>query len=379
MMRKLSALLLTILVAAPSGATAQNSVYGVLGIGFVGRPIGTRARGTEGGLASFDPGSALNPATAAGFRRLAITASIGTTLRSYEAVGVSADGLTETRSPFGQLAGWIRGTPVSFSLTFYPYADRTYDLVTADTTLIRGEDVGMSDRISSDGAVTDIGGTLAYRLSSRFSLGAAFHLITGSTKAGARRSFEDPTYRAAVEEVELGFKGIGVSVGFMGVLHRRVTIAAAFRTDSDLETMVDSVPFSKIGLPMTVSGGLLLRPHRAVQWATTVSRQSWSDAADDLQEIGGANAFDTWEVGTGVEIGGTPTTRIPLRAGFRYAQLPFGPNEDQPREIGVSVGSGVLFAGDRATFDLSIERLWRKGGGAEEKAWHFTFALTARP
>jgi len=380
MIRRPAVLLLTVLLLAPSAAIAQSSVYSVLGIGFVGRPIGTRARGTEGGIAAFDQGSALNPASVSRFRQISVTGSIGTSLRSYEALGVSADGLTDTRSPFGQLAGWIRGTPVSFAISFYPYADRTYHLITSDSVTIRGDVVGVSDRISSDGAVTDVGGTLAYSLSSRISLGAALHLITGSTKAEARRSFDDPVYRDAVEQVLVGFSGIGVSAGFMAALLPRLRIAGSFRTDSDLKTIADSVPFSKIGLPVSVSGGLWLIPGDGMQLSTTVTHQSWSDAHGDLQANGGANAYDTWEVGTGVELGGTPATKmIPLRLGFRYAQLPFSPNEDQPREIGVSFGTAILFAGGRGIFDLSVERINRKGGGAEEREWYLTFALTARP
>ncbi len=379
-MRPAAAFLFVMLLATSSDAVAQNSVYSVLGIGSLGRPIGTRARGTQGGLAQFDPGSVLNPATTAAFRRLSITASIGTNIRSYEALGVGADGLTQTRSTFGQLAGWIRGTPVSFGLSFYPYAERTYHLITADSVVIRGETVAVSDRISSDGAVSDVGGTLAYSISRRFSVGAAFHLLTGSTRAEARRSFDNDDYQDAIESVQLGFNGIGVSVGFMAALHPRLTIAGSFRTDDDLETIADSVPFSRIELPMTASGGILLIPHRMVQWATSVTYQSWSDANPSLQQSGGANAFDTWEVGTGVEIGGVPnTTPVPIRLGFRYAQLPFSPDDDQPSEIGVSIGTGLGFAGDRATFNFSAERLHRKGGGAEERAWILTLSLTARP
>jgi hypothetical protein len=379
-MRRLPLLLLALLLLVSSDAIAQSSVYSVLGIGFVGRPIGTRARGTEGGVAAFDPGSALNPATVARFRQISVTGSIGTSVRSYEALGVSADGLSDTRSPFGQLAGWIRGTPVSFAFSFYPYADRTYHLITSDSVTIRGDEVGVSDRISSDGAVTDVGGTLAYSLSSRVSLGAALHLITGSTRAEASRSFDNPVYRDAVEQVLVGFSGIGVSGGFMATLHPRLRIAGSFRTDSDLKTVADSVPFSKVGLPVSVSGGLWLIPSEAIQLTGTVTHQSWSDAHGDLQAIGGANAFDTWEVGTGVELGGTPATKmVPLRLGFRYAELPFSPNDDQAREIGVSFGTAILFAGGRGIFDLSIERISRKGAGAEERAWYFTFALTGRP
>ena len=378
-MRKVHVLLLALILTAPVVAEAQSSVYSPLGIGFLGRPIGTRSRATGGGLSSFDGRSALNPAATGGFRSLSITGSIGTQLRSYSALGATADGLRETRAPFGQFGAWIRGTPLSVSLTYYPYADRTYNLIAIDTVDIRGDSVQTADRIFSDGTVADIAGALAYTISSRLSLGGAIHLITGSARAGARRDFAHSGYLSAAEQVNLGFNGLGFSVGFMAALMRQITISAAFRNDNRLETIADSVAFSSIQLPMTFSGGLLLRPLPGLVWGTTVIRQTWSDAAQDLEQIGGANAYDTWEMASGFELGGVPgSTRIPLRLGFRYAQLPFS-SSDQPHEIDISAGSAIDFAGDRAVFEFSVERIFRKGGGADENAWYLTFSVTLRP
>ena len=268
---------------------------------------------------------------------------------------------------------------MSFSITYYPYADRTYNLVAIDTVDIRGDAIEVFDRIFSDGAVADIAGAMAYTVSSKISLGGAVHLITGSARAGARRTFTRPGYATATETADLGFNGVGFSVGFMAALIRQLTISAAFRNDTRLETIADSVAFSRIQLPMTFSGGLLIRPIPALQWGTTVIWQTWYDAAQDLKQIGGAKAYDTWEVSSGVEMGGTPTsTRIPLRLGFRYAQLPFS-SSDQPHEIDISAGSGISFAGNRAVFEFSVERIFRKGGGADEKAWYLTFSVTLRP
>ncbi|UCD23366.1 MAG: hypothetical protein JSW51_09960 [Gemmatimonadota bacterium] len=378
-MRRIYVVLLGMMLLAPVVTEAQSSIYSPLGVGFLGRPIGTRSRGAAGGLGSFDARSAINPAATGGFRRLSITGSIGTELRSYNALGASADGLRETRAPFGQLGGWLRGTPVSFSLTYYPYADRTYNLIAIDTVEIRGDSLESSDRIFSDGAVANIAGALGYTISSRFSVGAALHLITGSARAGARRNFDQPGFAAAREEAQLGFNGLGFSVGIMAALFRELTVSLAFRNDSRLETIADSVAFSRIELPKTFSGGVLVRPFPAVQWGTTVIRQTWSEAANDLEQIGGANAYDTWEVSSGFELGGIPgSTRIPLRLGFRYAQLPFS-SSDQPHEVDISAGSGYDFAGGRAVFEFSAERIFRRGGGAEEDAWYLTFSVTVRP
>ncbi|UCG87406.1 MAG: hypothetical protein JSW71_02345 [Gemmatimonadota bacterium] len=381
MMRLLLVALVALATVIPAAADAQNSVYAVHGIGFLGRPIGTRSRATGGGLAAFDPRAALNPAAAAGFRSVSVTGSIGTTMRSYTALGASASGLNETRVPFGQLAGWVRGTPVSFSITYYPYAERSYNLVTTDTISIRGGDsVEVSDQISSDGAVANVGGALAFRISSRLNVGAALHIITGSAAAAALRTFTSDDYMLAAERIKLGFNGLGFSVGAVAALHPRLILAAAFRSDTRLETIADSVSVSRIQLPVTASAGIRLIPHRAVHWATTVVYQWWSDAVSDLAALGAATAFDTWEVSSGFEIGGAAVgSPIPVRLGFRYAQLPFSPTDDQPREIDVSLGSGVDFASDRAAIEFSVERIFREGAGADERAWYLTLSVTLRP
>ena len=378
-MRTAAILVLALAVSVPSLSHAQNSVYGVLGIGFVGRPLGTKARGTAGGLGAVDQGSAVNPAAIAAYRSVSVTGSIGTTLRSYTALGATAEGLKETRAPYAQLAGWIRGTPVSFALSYSTYADRTYNLVTLDTISIGGDQIEVADRIFSDGAVVDVGGSLAARIGSWIGVGVGFHLLTGSAKAGALRQFSNTAYLPAAEEVRLGFSGAGLSVGVLVVPSPRLTFAAAFRIDSRLETIADSVRISRVELPKTVTAGVTLFPHRVLQWATTVTYQTWSDAAGDLAAISTVRAFDTWEVSSGIEIGGSGVSKIPLRLGFRYAQLPFSPSDDQPRELAASLGSGIRFASDRARIEFSAERISRKGAGADEKAWYLTFSVTVRP
>jgi hypothetical protein len=58
--------------------------------------------------------------------------------------------------------------------------------------------------------------------------------------------------------------------------------------------------------------------------------------------------------------------------------LPFS-SSDQPHEIDISAGSAIDFAGDRAVLEFSVERIFRKGGGADENAWYLTFSVTLRP
>jgi hypothetical protein len=131
-----------------------------------------------------------------------------------------------------------------------------------------------------------------------------------------------------------------------------------------------------VDLPLTVVGGLRVSPLRSVGWSTSVTWRSWSTADDDLT----ARAFDTWEVGTGLEFGGPDIgSRVPLRLGFRYATLPFSPTDDQPREIGVSAGAGLVFAAGRGLLDVALERARRTGAGSAETAWQLSWTVTVRP
>ena len=76
----------------------------------------------------------------------------------------------------------------------------------------------------------------------------------------------------------------------------------------------------------------------------------------------------------------------PIRFGARFATLPF-PVESgaKVREFGLSLGTGLRFAQDRAGIDhagvdLSVERVWRGArGGFRESAWLIGLGITVRP
>ena len=93
--------------------------------------------------------------------------------------------------------------------------------------------------------------------------------------------------------------------------------------------------------------------------------RTWSGANSDLLAQGGTGAENTRAGGLGGEF--TPDLRRPdrrpIRFGARYGTLPFPlvPGE-QPTEFGVSLGSGVRFAQQRAAIDLGLEHVWRSAG-----------------
>lgn len=372
----LSAIVLAL--ALPAGLSAQNSIFGVRGIGFPSREVSARSRALGGAFAMFDALSPLNPASAIEAGTLTGGVTSLTESRSYDVGSSSASGLHETRFPLVSLVGPAGSLPIGLRVTGGTYAERSYDVETTDTLMLRGAPVGVDDHISSKGAVADIAGAVAWRLGSHFVIGGGIHAITGSAQLNVSRVFSDSTYRAYVLNGQESFRGVGVDGGILVTVAPGFQLAASARTNGRMNVRVDSVPSGSVALPRSVAGGILLAPRPALRWVATAQWQSWSRAAPDITN---GSAFDTWSVGTGIELGSPESgkSKVPLRFGFRYATLPFSPTAEQPHEYSVSLGTGLVFAGGLGTLDATVERVKRSGAGVSESAWELTFGMSVRP
>jgi len=367
---------LLLLAVAVGDVAAQTSIYGVRGLGFPGREASSRERALGSGFLALDPGSPVNPAAVAGFGSVTVQIMAETNLRSYSVDTVDVDGLSSTRFPLALLGGRVGSTPLSFGLSFAQYTERSYDLTYADTVELRGQQVAFEERTTSRGGITDVRGALGYRLSTKLWVGAGFHMLTGSAKLSFLRAFADSAYRPYRIETEESITGLGASAGVIFVPGARVALGLSVRSDTRADVKVDSVTAANVDLPVTIVGGVRLVPIAPLRWVTSVVWRSWSTADDDLV----ARAFDTWEVGSGLEIGGLDAgTRIPIRLGFRYATLPFSPTDEQPHEIDLALGLGVVFAASRGLVDLAVERVVRTGPGSDERGWQLSWTVTVRP
>lgn len=374
--RVAAGLVVALLLVSGGGAAAQTSVYGIRGLGFPGRLANARERALGSGLIALDPGSPVNPAAVAGFSGIAVGIMGETDFRSYSVNAVDVGGLSSTRFPLGHLSGRFGSSPLSFALSFAQYAERSYDLTLADTLDLRGQAVAFEERTTSRGGIADVRAALGYRVGSRLWIGAGVHLLTGSAKLTFLRSFADSSFRSYQIETEESTRGFGVSAGAVVLPVPRVALGAAIRTDTRAEVVVDGTVAADVDLPLTVVGGVRLTPVRAMQWSTSVIWRSWSRADPDLA----VRAFDTWEFGTGLEFGAPEAgSRVPVRLGFRYATLPFSPTDDQPREIGISLGAGLRLAGNRGLVDVALERARRTGAGSSETAWQLSWTVTVHP
>ncbi len=377
MSRRGSCFVLLALAMMPAGLSAQNSVFGVRGIGFPVRPHSVRARALGGAYAMFDRTSVLNPAAVAGYFGLEVSATYSSLFRDYSIDGMSVTGIRETRFPLGIIGGSVGRSAFTFAMSFASYAERSYDIQTSGIDTVRGVEIEVEDRIQADGGITDIRGALGLRVNSRLNLGAGFHLITGSTRVDAKRDFLDSEFRTFETDTDVNFSGEGVSLGVQWLMFDNVQLAAAGRYSTEMTSTIDNQSSQSVDLPLSVSGGMMIEVTPSVRWSSAGQWQSWGDAAGGVDAVT-VGIFDTWDVGSGLELNVLGANR-PLRLGVRYATLPFSPTEEQPHEWGFSGGIGAGFAGGRGRMDIVLERLRRDGAGVSERAWHLMFGLSVQP
>ncbi len=361
----IAALLLTV---GPSGRlAAQDSQFGIRGLGTPGKWESVRARSTGGAFAPFDPFSPLIDAPLGDIRRMSASITTGASWRSV-AVDSGTSSLRGTRFPALVLAG-----PAMRRITigggFSTYLDRTFGILTHDTIVLRGVPQPITDLLQSDGAVTDLRIAAASRVSSWLTLGVGFHLLTGSTRMVATRTFTDTTYRTSSSRDEVAYSGKGGSFSALVDLSQDLRMAGWYRVDSKLRADVNGRTAAENDLPPTYGAGIQWRVGGQAILAGTATWRNWGSvhATPDAQ-----NTFN-WSLGA--ELG---SVSAPLRFGARGGQLPFAVGT-APTEVGFSGGLGRQFSGGRGRLDIGIERLQRKGAGLTERVWTFLLGLTVRP
>ena len=362
----------------PPALSAQNSAYGVLGIGFPSAPYSVLARSMAGGNSATDPLSFLNPGAVGLVRVLSAETATMQEFRNFSIGGVSAGGLGQNRFPFISVSAPL-GPQFAYALSVNQYAERTYDLTTTSTVTLRGLPVGVTDRAASTGGIVDVRATVAVAGSPRLAAGLAGHLLSGSAKVNTTRSFSDPSYRPFTETVDASFRGFGVSAGVLATVSPTLHLGGSLRVNTRLNRTIADQSVGRVTLPVTIAGGADFRPSPLFRVAGTVAWRSWSGADADVV-ASGARAFNTLDAGVGVDVGGAPGgPPVPVRVGVRYATLPFSPTAQQPHELAFSTGSALSLSGGRARLEGALERIMRSGAGVSEKSWLVTVGFVIRP
>jgi hypothetical protein len=361
---------LAFLAVRPSGRlAAQDSQFGIQGLGTPGKQESVRARTAGGAFAPFDAFSPLMDAALADVRRLSAGFTNGTSWRDIPAPDSGETTLRTTRFPAFVLAGSILPR-LTLGGGFATYLDRSYGITTTDTIDIRGNPEPVSDQIKNDGGVTDVRIAAGFRVSRRLALGAGIHMLTGSSRIVATRRFADSVnYRTSTSRDEVAYGGLGASFSALLDFGRDLRVAGWYRSDSKLRADLSGRTVMENDLPVSYGGGVLWSPGGQAVVAGSVAWHSWSVAG------AGVNAHDTFNWSFGAEIG---SVNSPFRVGARGGQLPFGVN-GAPTEFGYSAGLGRQFAAGRGRIDLGVEHLERKGTGLTERVWTMLLGVTVRP
>ncbi|MGH7548393.1 MAG: hypothetical protein ACREMM_09475 [Gemmatimonadales bacterium] len=355
----------------PTRLTAQDSQFGIRGLGTPGRFETVRARATGGAFAPFDAMSPLMEAQLGDVPRLTATAMGGTSYRDADLDGRTTS-LRGTRFPVLGFAQPVFRRLI-LSGSYSTYLDKSWHVTIRDSTVLRGTMQPYTDDISSDGGVADLRVAAAARVSAHLAVGVGVHLLSGSARMAALRTFDavggDTLYQPLLQREDVRYTGLGISGSALAVVGSRLRLAAFARADNRLRAWVGGDQLaSEADLPSAVGGAVGWWPSPSARFAVAVARRSWADA--------GPNAFNTVSWSAGAELGGAFS---PVRLGVRGGRLPFGPGATAPQELGFAVGTGMAFSQGRALLDVGVEHLRRTGGGLTERVWTFLAGLTIRP
>jgi len=353
-------------LALTAPARAQDSQFGIHGLGTPGRWESVRARATGGAFAPFDPFSPLLEASLADVQRVSTGVTGASSWRTAD-FGTERATLRGSRFPAFVIGGPIVGRIV-LAGGFSTYLDKSFGVVTHDTIVIRGTPEPVTDEITSAGAVSDLRLALATRVHG-LALGFALHGLTGSAHVSATRRFADSTnYRTSIVGNTIAYHGLGGSASALFDVNADLRLAAWVRSDTKLRADIGGQTVSTNDLPFSFGGGVRWRPGTDAAIAAAVAWRNWGRA--------GLNAHDTFTWSFGTELGSLTS---PVRFGVRGGQLAFGPGAKAPTEFGLSTGIGKQFSGGRGRLDFGLERLERKGAGLTERVWTVLLGLTVRP
>ncbi|HEX4632450.1 MAG TPA: hypothetical protein VH163_01370 [Gemmatimonadales bacterium] len=348
---------------------AQDSQFGIRGLGAPGTFASVRAWSTGGAFAAFDGMSSLTDAALSDVTRLTASA---TSIDDYRRVndGTNQSSLRSSRFPMLQVAGPVFGKLVVGG-GFSTYLYRSYTIQVPGTVMIRGLPETYVDKFGSDGAVTDLRLAAAWSFSPRLVVGGGFHILTGSSKLTATRVFSDSSaYLNSGQTEEESYDGIGVSLSVLATPLPGLRVSGFMRSDNHLRAEVSGFQNAQSDLPTSIGGAIQWTVTPEVKVAGAVTHANWSVSSTS------GTAFNTTNWSIGGEFG---RASLPIRLGVRGGQMPFGPGPTPPTQLGISAGTGFIFSQGRGILDFGLEHLRRSGGGLTENGWVLMAGLTVRP
>lgn len=380
-MRSLTAA--SILLFAARGHILAQGALATQGFGYAPGQLSARAAATGGALAEFDPTSSVNPAAVGAWTgRSGIFFQYSPEFRRTRVAG-SDDKATIARFPL--VGGILRiGERWTAAATASTFLDRTWETTFSGTDTLGGDTSPFTASTRSVGAINDFRVAASWARSSRLRLGLAGHVFAGENRRQEDRLYPDSSVFAPFRSrSSVSYSGRAVSVGVELQPIAHLALAASARAGGTIRAFSGDTTLTEADIPARFGFGASYSGVAGTVFGISAERTRWTS----LESLAESNitAHDAWDIGVGAEAKGPQLlgATIPVRAGYRWRTLPFGIGANEISEKIIAGGTGVQFARNRATADLTLERASRSGSAgnvsASEKAWTLSVGFTVRP
>lgn len=377
------ALLAGLIMLGAALPVEAQSVFTTRGLGFPLEPADARERGL-GGAAMGLPEQQITWSNVAAMVGLQAPGMVV----AYQHDDVSADTGVRTfegsTARFPLLMGaFPAGERLVIGVGYGSFLDQNWRVEEADTLVLAGDSVPVTDLLSSEGGVARFRLAAAYRLGTDFGVGAGIDLYTGTVERVQGRLFPGEILPGCCRS-SWSYRGLGYTLGGTWspgeAMDVGVSVTGGGRLDAN-PTGGGAVETS-YSLPVTVRGGASGRIGANTLVAISGDWAGWSSLDDALAGQGGAQ--DAWSARGGVEWDGLVVRdrTVPLRVGARTAALPFrwgtGPDIAFATERAFSAGAGILFADGATVSDFALEFGSRGGADAGIDESFVRFVLSVR-
>ncbi|MEE9208225.1 MAG: hypothetical protein V3U67_07615 [Gemmatimonadota bacterium] len=356
------------LVGNPVALTGQVPVTS-LGLGVPVAPTDARAAALGGAGVGLLGGSLtlLSPSDLTGIKGNVIGLSFNperitlVTAGGEDRAKRSRIGLMQAVVPVGQ---WVVGVGLRSQL------DQDFLVVFPDTLRTSFGEFPFEERREHDGGISSLDISLARRVGP-LTIGVTAGPIFGALRQVLSRRFEVdptgvlPTLTPVEDFAKLTYASSRVRGGLSFEAADRFRLSGMVGWTAALEADQQETGITQeFQMPIEVAFGGSARLSPELLVAASGGWIQWSRAKADFRSVGVASVL--W-AGGGFEWNHLTlgSARVPLRLGYRFADLPFYPRgRQQAKETAFTFGLGLAAAGGRAVFDLSGE-VGSRGDAAE--------------
>ena len=368
-----------LLLAGAVPARAQGALS-VQGLGFPPGQVSTRAEGSGGSTADFDPLSSINPAAIASVGIKSLFLQYAPEFRRVTAGSGTATTTTARFPMFGAVIPMGGTWTAGFSAS--TFLDRSFETRSERQEVVGAPDdiVTVTERLRVLGAINDLRLAVSWAGSPKLRLGGGAHLFTGGNRLTLDQLYSDSLRNTnSTQSTLVSYTGFAGSVGVSFHPSRVIGFALSARKGGELTASSGDTARATGNIPDRISAGITYEGITGATLSSRVSRETWS-SLEDLS--GSAGAFDGWDFSVGAEASGPRILQriVTLRAGARRRTLPFGFNGDEVSETAFMGGFGLPLARNRATLDFAAQRASRSAsGGVDERGIILSFGLRVSP